>query len=107
MFIHLFIFLWYYTLIFLQTQVLNGCFFKKTFPDVLHVGEAFLERLSSFKAIATGTAFRITVTRIAYVNFSKRTKIACAVKLAIGYTATDTGIYVLSFIVHRTFPPLT
>ena len=59
--------------------------------------------LFSFKAIAASTAFRITITRIAYVDFAKRTKIARAVKLTIGNAATDTGIYVFSFIVHTIF----
>ena len=62
-------------------------------------------RLFSFEAVATSTTFRIAVTRIAYVDFTKGAIITRAVVLAIGYTATDCRVDVLSIFVHHIKKP--
>jgi hypothetical protein len=63
--------------------------------------------LFSYKAIATGAAFRIATASVANVDFAEGTVIACAVVLTIGNTATDTLVYFTSiFVHHNKNPPL-
>ena len=56
-----------------------------------------------FVAITTGAAtFRAGV---AYVDFTQGTIITLTVVLAVGYTATDCGIYFVGFTIHSKNPP--
>jgi hypothetical protein len=57
--------------------------------------------LFSFKAVAAGAAFRIAIAGVANVDFSQRTVIACAVVLAFGDSATDCGVYIVTFFIHH------
>jgi len=57
--------------------------------------------LLSFETVAASTAFRVATAYVAYVNFSKRAIIAAAVVLAIGYAATNAGVYFLTTFVHH------
>ena len=61
--------------------------------------------LLSFKAVAAGTAFRVAVARIAYVDFAQSTIIAGAVVLTFGYAAADGGVYVVTFFIHHNKNP--
>ena len=58
-------------------------------------------RLFSFKAIATSAAFRIAITRIAYVDFAKGAIIASAVVFTFRNAATDRSVYVHTFFIHH------
>ena len=57
--------------------------------------------LFSFEAVATRTLFCITVARVAYVNFRKRTIVARTVVLTFGYPTANTGVYAFHFVVHH------
>ena len=61
----------------------------------------FSQPLFLFVAIATRTTIRVFVTGIAYVDFAKGTKIACAVVLTFRYTATDAFVNFVHVFVHH------
>ena len=81
----------------------NNRFFRK--KNRLPCGKRsflfFNKLLFSFETVATGTAVRVAIARIAYVNFTERTIIARTVVLAIGYTTADTGVHFLILFVHH------
>ena len=77
-------------------------FTRKTLTPKSSGTLAGLSCLFAFEAVTAGAAFRITATRVPYVNLSQRAIIACAVVLTFGYTATDCRIYFVSvLIVHH------
>ena len=57
--------------------------------------------LLSFEAIATGAAFRITATRIPYVDFTERAVIPCAVILTFRNATTNARVHFLYIFVHH------
>ena len=62
---------------------------------------ATLGCLFAFKAIATGTAFRIAITRVANVDFTKGAVIACAVILTFRNATTNARVHFLYIFVHH------
>ena len=64
----------------------------------------FLINLFSFEAIATGTAFRITVAGVPYVDFTQGAVIPCAVELTFRNATADSGVYFITVVfVHHVF----
>ena len=65
-------------------------------PQAIH-----FNALLSLEAIATGTAFRVTTTRIAYVDFTERAVIPCAVVLTFRNAAANTCVHFLYVFIHH------
>ena len=61
--------------------------------------------LFSFEAVATSAAFRVATASVAYVDFTERAIIACAIILTFRNAATDTGVYFLTVFVHHIKKP--
>ena len=61
----------------------------------------FLINLFSFEAIATGTAFRVAVAGVPYVDFTQGAVIPCAVELTFRYATTDARVHFLYVFIHH------
>jgi hypothetical protein len=60
------------------------------------------KNLFTFKTVAASTAFCVATASVAYVDFTQRAKITCAVVLTFGYAATDGSVYFI-FVHHKKF----
>jgi hypothetical protein len=90
-------------LFFYKNDRKNRPFLTKT--DGFLLFDKFLN-LFLFKTVTASAAFRIAVTRIAYVNFTKRTVIARTIVLTFGYATADGRVdFLISFIHHFQKPP--
>ena len=83
-------------------------------PAKLHLGQTSLHHrcnftlpratsgcLLSLEAITAGATFRITATRIPYVDFAERAVIPCAVILTFRYATTDARVHFLYVFIHH------
>ena len=67
----------------------------------------FLINLFSFEAIATGTAFRVAVAGVPYVDFTQGAIVARAVVLTFRNPTTDSRVYFIAvvFVHHSSQTP--
>ena len=79
---------------------------KRRIANPLQSAALFTPILSALEAIATGTTVRIARTSVAYVDFLKRTILACIV-LTFFYATTDSGVDARRhfFTLHFEIPP--